>query len=146
MTHEQVAEFFPGADKVPDTGLVDIPIEGKPGVVRLKFWFQNDRRTMKPAFLSSVTLVLDPALTNAPGFWDTLWRVCEKKFGKIRKREKIEKQFITWSSPTLRIEQLRIAQLSKFPVKEGMAFHLAIHFEQGSPPGAATKPAGRRRR
>ena len=141
MTPEQVAKYFPGADRVPDTGMVEIPVEGKPGLDRLKFWFQNDRRAMKPSRLSSVTLIFDAKLTDVPAFYDTLWRVCERKFGKIKKREKIEKKFITWVSPSF-----RIAQLSKFPGRDGDAFHLALYYEPSQPPTAPGTAGGPKRR
>ncbi len=146
MTPQQVAKYFPGADTVADSGIVEVPIEGKAGIARLKFKFQNDRRTMKPAHLGSATIIFEPALTDAPGFYETLWKLCERKYGKIKRREKIDKQFITWTSPTKKIEQLQFAQLARFPVKEGTAFHLAIEFEQGPAPGTGASPAGRKRR
>jgi len=146
MTPAQVAKYFPGADSVPDSGVVEVPLEGKPGIARLKFKFQRDRRTMKPAYLGSAAIIFDPALTDAPGFYETLWKLCERKYGKIKRREMIDKQFITWSSPTKKVEQVKFAQVWKFPVKEGTAFHLAIEFEQGPTPGTGANPPGRKRR
>lgn len=121
MTPEETAKIFPGADKVSEFGFVEVPAEGAPGLAKIKFYFAKDKKTNKPTNLQSVTLIYDSKLTEAPGFYDALVKVTQAKYGKIKKKEMIEKKLITWVGP-----RFKIAQLSKFPERGGDVFQLNV--------------------
>jgi hypothetical protein len=63
--------------------------------------------------------MFDPKLTAAPGFWESLVKVTEAKYGKIKDKKQVEKKLVTWVN-----RKFKIAQLSKFPGSDGEFFQL----------------------
>ena len=119
MTPEQAGKVFPGAEKVSKFGFVDLPVEGKPGVVKLKFYFAKPKGSDKPTNLSKVTLIFDPKLTSDESFWKALVDTCQAKYGKIKDKKQVDKKLITWVG-----KKFKIAQLTKFPETGGDVYQL----------------------
>ncbi len=120
MTPEQVDKLFSGAGKISRFGFSNVPFTDIPGATSLKFYFAKDRKTKQPTQLKSVTVMFDPQLTEADGFYDQLVKVLVAKYGRAKKGM-VEKKLITWVN-----RRFKTAQLSLFPSRMGKYFQLRV--------------------
>lgn len=100
MTPAEVAKLFPGADKVSKFGFVTVA-SSSPVAPELEFYFAKDKKTNEPTELRSAKIHFAASVV-----YEELVKVCEAKFGKVKKQEEIEKKLITWIGPHFRSAQL----------------------------------------
>lgn len=108
MTPEQVAKVLPGADQVSKYGFVKVPAAGCAGATEFELYFAKDKKTQQPTQLQSVRILFDSALSTDEAFYDRLVKVLTVKYGRIRKKEQVEKKLITWVNRRFKIAQLSL--------------------------------------
>lgn len=108
MTPPEVAKVLPGADQVSQYGFVKVKAEGCAGASEFELYFARDKKTQQPTQLQSVRILFDAAHTDDPAFYDRLVKVLVAKYGRVRKKEQIEKKLITWVNRKFKLAQLSV--------------------------------------
>jgi hypothetical protein len=120
MSPEAAAAVLPGADQVSKYGFVTIKADNCAGAAEYELYFMENKKTQARE-LSRATILFQADASADDTFYQSLVKVTSAKFGKIRKKDEVEKKLITWVN-----RKFKTAQVSKKPARSGDMLQLSV--------------------